>query len=113
MFNTTLDTEMYLMQHEQQRDHGASFIECYMKEYGASKQEACGEAWRQIANAWKDINTEYLRTTQVPTFVLEPALNLSRLIAILQEDDFTDSRKFLKNIITLLFVDSLNNTSCE
>uniref|UniRef100_M1BUD1 Caryophyllene/alpha-humulene synthase n=1 Tax=Solanum tuberosum TaxID=4113 RepID=M1BUD1_SOLTU len=27
-------------EHEQQREHGASFIECYMKEYRAPKQEA-------------------------------------------------------------------------
>ncbi|WMV48354.1 hypothetical protein MTR67_041739 [Solanum verrucosum] len=31
-------------EHEQQREHGASFIECYMKEYRASKQEAYAEA---------------------------------------------------------------------
>ncbi|KAG5588625.1 hypothetical protein H5410_049059 [Solanum commersonii] len=99
-------------EHEQQREHGASFIECYMKEYGASKQEAYVEAQRQIANAWKDINTDYLNATQVPTFVLEPALDLSRLANILQEDDFTDSQNFLKDMITLLFVDSVNSTSC-
>lgn len=83
-----------------------------MKEYGASKQEAYVEAQRQIANAWKDINTDYLHAIQVPTFVLEPALNLSRLVNILQEDDFTDSRNFLKDTITLLFVGSINSTSC-
>ncbi|KAG5568414.1 hypothetical protein H5410_064573 [Solanum commersonii] len=99
-------------EHEQQREHGASFIECYMKEYRASKQEAYVEARRQIANAWKHINTDYLHATQVPTFVLEPALNLSRLVDILQEDDFTDSQNFLKDTITLLFVDSVNSTSC-
>lgn len=99
-------------EHEQQREHGASFIECYMKEYRASKQEAYVEARRQIANAWKDINTDYLYAAQVPTFVLEPALNLSRIVDILQEDDFTDSQNFLKDTITLLFVDSVNSTSC-
>ncbi|KAG5588620.1 hypothetical protein H5410_049054 [Solanum commersonii] len=98
-------------EHEQQREHGASFIECYMKEYRASKQEAYAEARRQIANAWKDLNTNYLHATQVPTFALEPALNLSRLVDILQEDDFTDSQNFLKDTITLLFVDSVNSTS--
>ncbi|PHT62778.1 (E,E)-germacrene B synthase, partial [Capsicum annuum] len=98
-------------EHEQQREHEASFIECYMKEYRVSEQEACGEAWRQIANAWKDINAAYLRVTKVPTFVLEPALNLSRLVHILQKDDFTDSQSFLKDVITMLFVDSVYSTS--
>ncbi|KAG5588624.1 hypothetical protein H5410_049058 [Solanum commersonii] len=69
------------------------------------------EARRQIANAWKYISTDYLHATQIPTFVLEPALNLSRLIHILQEDDFTDSQNFLKDTITLLFVDFVNSAS--
>ncbi|CAN4120858.1 unnamed protein product [Withania somnifera] len=69
---------------EQQREHGASFVECYVKEYEASKEEAYAEIWKQIANAWKDINAECLRATQVPTFVLEPVVNLARLVEILQ-----------------------------
>ncbi|XP_016566183.2 sesquiterpene synthase 14b isoform X1 [Capsicum annuum] len=96
-------------EHEQQREHGASFVECYMKEYGASKQDAYAEIWKEIANAWKDINTEYLRATQVPTIVLEPAVNLARLVEILQGDDFTNSKYNLKDVISMLFVDSVMN----
>ncbi|XP_060181335.1 sesquiterpene synthase 14b-like [Lycium barbarum] len=99
-------------EHEQQREHGASFIECYMKEYGASKQEAYAEALKEITNAWKDLNAEYLRATEVPTIVLDPALNLARLVEILEGDDFTNSKNKLKDVITLLFVDSVNSTSC-
>ncbi|XP_059288200.1 sesquiterpene synthase 14b-like [Lycium ferocissimum] len=98
-------------EHEQQREHGASFIECYMKEYGASKQEAYAETWKEIANAWKDINAEYLRATELPTFVLDPALNLTRLVEILEGDDFTNSKNKLKDLITLLFVEFVNGTS--
>ncbi|KAH0739191.1 hypothetical protein KY290_037896 [Solanum tuberosum] len=36
---------------EQQRSHVASFIECYMKEHGVSKQEAYVEAQKKLANA--------------------------------------------------------------
>ncbi|XP_047264847.1 sesquiterpene synthase 14b isoform X2 [Capsicum annuum] len=97
------------IEHEQQREHGASFVECYMKEYGASKQDAYAEIWKEIANAWKDINTEYLRATQVPTIVLEPAVNLARLVEILQGDDFTNSKYNLKDVISMLFVDSVMN----
>ncbi|KAK4732880.1 hypothetical protein R3W88_025868 [Solanum pinnatisectum] len=45
---------------EQQRSHVASFIECYMKEYGVSKQEAYVEARKKLTNAWKDMNEEFL-----------------------------------------------------
>ncbi|KAG5568683.1 hypothetical protein H5410_064300 [Solanum commersonii] len=104
---------MYLMQHEQQREHGASFIECYMKEYRASKQEAYAEAQRQIANAWKDINNDYLHATQIPTFFLERFKSF-RLVDILQEDDFTGFTNSLKTqspccLLTLSIVHHVDN----
>ncbi|KAK6781271.1 hypothetical protein RDI58_023455 [Solanum bulbocastanum] len=43
-----LKDEIIGHEHEQQREHGASFIECYLKEYRASKQEAYAEARRQL-----------------------------------------------------------------
>ncbi|PHU21141.1 Germacrene C synthase [Capsicum chinense] len=48
---------------EQQRKHIASFIECYMKEYRASRQEANAEVEKNLTNAWKDMNTEFLHST--------------------------------------------------
>ncbi|KAG5601162.1 hypothetical protein H5410_032532 [Solanum commersonii] len=41
---------------EQKRAHIPSIIECYMKEYGASKEETYIEFQKEITNAWKDIN---------------------------------------------------------
>ncbi|KAH0640640.1 hypothetical protein KY285_037226 [Solanum tuberosum] len=60
---------------EQQRSHVASFIECYMKEYGISKQEAYVEARKKLTNAWKDINEEFLTPSEVPLFVLEQEIS--------------------------------------
>ncbi|KAG5601066.1 hypothetical protein H5410_032436 [Solanum commersonii] len=65
---------------EQERGHVASIIECYMKEYGASKQETYVKFQKEVTNAWKDINKEFFRSTEVPIFVLERALNFARVI---------------------------------
>uniref|UniRef100_A0A7N2MVS3 Terpene synthase metal-binding domain-containing protein n=1 Tax=Quercus lobata TaxID=97700 RepID=A0A7N2MVS3_QUELO len=43
---------------EQERGHVVLGIECYMKQYGVSKQEAHDEFRKQIMNAWKDKNKE-------------------------------------------------------
>nr|XP_016477108.1 PREDICTED: (E,E)-germacrene B synthase-like [Nicotiana tabacum] len=92
---------------EQQRGHVASFIECYMKEYGASKQEAYAAVDKEMANAWKDINTEFLRPSQVPTFVLERVINPTRLVIGFQESDFINTQGEYKDKITSLLVDSV------
>lgn len=96
------------MQFEQQRSHVASFIECYMKEHGVSKQEAYIEARKQLTNAWKDMNKEFLQLFQVPTVVLQLIMNFARLACIFKEGDFVNSRSEFKDMITMLFVKPLN-----
>ncbi|XP_059299096.1 (E,E)-germacrene B synthase-like isoform X3 [Lycium ferocissimum] len=94
---------------EQQRGHVASIIESYMKESGASKQEAYIEFQKEVTNAWKDINREFLHPTEVPMFVLERVLNLARVIDTLyqEKDGYTNSKGKLKDMINLLFVESV------
>uniref|UniRef100_M1AUP5 Cembratrienol synthase 2a n=1 Tax=Solanum tuberosum TaxID=4113 RepID=M1AUP5_SOLTU len=81
---------------EQERGHVASIIECYMKDYGASKQEAYIKFQKEITNAWKDINKEFFRSTEteVPMFVLERVLNFTRVIDTLykEEDGYTNAK---------------------
>ncbi|KAL6311283.1 hypothetical protein AAG906_013254 [Vitis piasezkii] len=48
------------------RGHVASGIECYMKQYGASEEEVYDEFQKQVVDAWRDINEEFLRPTVVP-----------------------------------------------
>ncbi|PHT45436.1 hypothetical protein CQW23_14594 [Capsicum baccatum] len=94
---------------EQQRGHVASIIECYMKEYGASKQEAYIKYHKEIINGWKDVNKELLRPTKVPMFVLERVLNFARVMDMLykEEDAYTNSKGKLKNMISMLLVESV------
>ncbi|KAB2006097.1 hypothetical protein ES319_D11G318200v1 [Gossypium barbadense] len=55
---------------ERERGHVSSAVECYMKQYGVSMQEAYDKLYKQINNAWKDINEEFLKPTAAPTSVL-------------------------------------------
>nr|XP_033508466.1 germacrene C synthase-like isoform X2 [Nicotiana tomentosiformis] len=95
---------------EQQRKHIASFIECYMKEFGGSKQDAYAEAQKKITNAWKNMNTDFLCSThdKVLTFVLELVINIARLAYIFKENDFASAQSEFKDKITLLFVEPVN-----
>nr|AAG41892.1 sesquiterpene synthase 2 [Solanum habrochaites] len=94
---------------EQERGHVASIIECYMKDYGASKQEAYAKFKKDVTNAWKDINKEFFRPTEVPMFVLERALNFTRVIDTLyqEEDEYTNAKGKLKNMIHSILIESV------
>lgn len=41
-----------------------------MREHGVSEHETEAELWKQVVEAWKDINVEFLYPTVVPTLVL-------------------------------------------
>ena len=47
-----------------------------MKQHGACKQEAYDELNKELANAWKDINKEFLKPTQLPCLFLHVFLIL-------------------------------------
>ncbi|KAF2285870.1 hypothetical protein GH714_008558 [Hevea brasiliensis] len=50
---------------EQNREHAPSSVECYMKQHGVSEEETVKLFREEIANAWKDINEEWLKPTQL------------------------------------------------
>nr|WCC60122.1 terpene synthase [Pityopsis ruthii] len=72
---------------EQERNHIASSIECYQKEFGASEEEACQFFSNQVEEAWKVINKESLRPTHVPFPLLMPVINLARVCDVLYKDN--------------------------
>ncbi|KAK7257303.1 hypothetical protein RIF29_31175 [Crotalaria pallida] len=90
---------------EQERGHVASALECYMKQYGVTKQDTIDEFQIQVISAWKDINEECLEPTQVPKPLLERVHNLSRVVDVLYKDrdGYTHSKGSTeKNIEALL-----------
>ncbi|KAG8387544.1 hypothetical protein BUALT_Bualt02G0032200 [Buddleja alternifolia] len=57
----------------------SSAVECYMKQNGASKEEAFGEIQKTIKKAWKDINQEFLHPTTMPIPILLRIINNARM----------------------------------
>ncbi|KAL2327941.1 hypothetical protein Fmac_021368 [Flemingia macrophylla] len=94
---------------EQKRKHVSSFLECYMNQYGESKDAAIRECQKRITNAWKDINEECLMPTHVPMPFLTRIFNLTCFIDVFykDEDNFTHSRGTMKSSIKALLIDSV------
>ncbi|KAA3472893.1 (+)-delta-cadinene synthase isozyme A-like [Gossypium australe] len=94
---------------EQERGHVSSAVECYMKQYGVSMQEAYDELNKEINDAWKDINEEFLKPTAAPTSALIRVLNLAKVIDLLYkgEDAYTQVGDSAKTSITALLIDSI------
>ncbi|RDX97679.1 putative terpene synthase 2, partial [Mucuna pruriens] len=92
---------------EQKRGHVSSFLECYMNEYGESREVAINECRKRITNAWKDINEECLRPTTVPMPFLTRVLNLSRFMDVIykDKDNYTHAGGIMKTYIKALLID--------
>nr|BBE32337.1 beta-caryophyllene synthase [Eleutherococcus sieboldianus] len=95
--------------HEVEHERGdvASAVECYMKQYGVTKQEVYIEFQKQITNAWKDMNQECLHPTTVTMPLLTVIFNMTRVINLLydEEDGYTNSNTRTKDFITSVLID--------
>ncbi|PPS18980.1 hypothetical protein GOBAR_AA01626 [Gossypium barbadense] len=93
---------------EQERGHVSSAVECYMKQHGVSMQEAYNEFYKQINNAWKDINEECLKpTAAAPRSALNRILNLARVMDLFHKDAYTHVGDAAKTNINALLIDSI------
>ncbi|CAA2990414.1 (-)-germacrene D synthase [Olea europaea subsp. europaea] len=81
-------------------------VECYIKEKGASKEDAFAVFQMQVMNAWKDINQECLNSDAVPMAVLLRVVNLTRVINLLYKDSdgYTNSKTKLKDFIMSILI---------
>ncbi|XP_028795948.1 probable terpene synthase 2 [Neltuma alba] len=91
---------------EQERGHVASGVECCMKQYRISEEEAYKILDKDIKNYWKDINEECLNNPHgVPKFVLGFVLNFAQGIEVVyenQEDRFTNGKSLKHYVVQLL-----------
>ncbi|TQD81052.1 hypothetical protein C1H46_033405 [Malus baccata] len=78
---------------EQEREHFASAVNCYMRKYGATEEEAIIELRRQVNNAWKDINEACLHPTAVAMPLLIRILNFARVMDVVYkcEDGYNNA----------------------
>ncbi|CAI9088756.1 OLC1v1023179C3 [Oldenlandia corymbosa var. corymbosa] len=96
---------------EQERGELASAVQCYMMQYGVSKEEAILELEKEITNAWKDVNQEWLlgSASGVSKIVLERIFNLARItyLTYKKEDWYTNSFSVTKDVIKSVLVDPI------
>ncbi|KAL5804317.1 hypothetical protein ACOSQ3_031117 [Xanthoceras sorbifolium] len=89
---------------EQKRQHVVSSIECYMKQdAGVSEEEVIKMFRKEIFNAWKDINQEFLKPTAAaaPMPILTRILNLSRVMNVIYKDDDGYTNSHVINTISI------------
>ncbi|CAI0375601.1 unnamed protein product [Linum tenue] len=91
---------------EQERGHAASSVECYMKEYGVSEEEAVECLWKMISECWKDIAEVYQRPTPLPVVLLDRFLHLTSSVNLFYDtDDRYTKSHLLKDHLASLFID--------
>ena len=78
-----------------------------MKDYNVTVPEAKEALFKQLSNAWKDINEEYMRPTFYPMCILLRVVNLSRATDFMYkgEDHYTNSHLMFKDVIRSLYID--------
>ncbi|KAJ4824317.1 hypothetical protein Tsubulata_047209 [Turnera subulata] len=91
---------------EQERGDVASAVECYMKQYEASKEEAYDEIDKLIELDWRHLNEEIFKETAIPKRILTIFLDYARVINLLWKDtdSFTKASTGTKDIIAALLV---------
>uniref|UniRef100_M4FGX6 Terpene synthase metal-binding domain-containing protein n=1 Tax=Brassica campestris TaxID=3711 RepID=M4FGX6_BRACM len=84
---TKLDAFEWLSSHpkirfEHKREHVATGIDCYMKQFCVSKERAVQVITNIVSNAWKDLNQELMRPHSFRFPFLIRIRNLSRVIDV-------------------------------
>ncbi|XP_022025245.1 (E)-beta-farnesene synthase [Helianthus annuus] len=102
--------DMATHKEEQERNHVASSVECYMKQYGISEEQTHELFTKLVEDSWKVINQESLRPTEVPRPLLMPPTNLARVCDVLytRGDDYNHAGKEMISHIKSLLVDRLS-----
>ncbi|KAL5764459.1 hypothetical protein ACOSP7_016822 [Xanthoceras sorbifolium] len=93
---------------EQKRQHVASAVECYIKQYGASREEAVGELNKMVQDIWKSVNEECMKPAIIPIRHLNLIVNNIRLTEVTYKDiDGYTNPDYLKTYITKFFIDPM------
>ncbi|XP_037497842.1 casbene synthase, chloroplastic [Jatropha curcas] len=95
---------------EQNRGHVASCIDCYMNQYGVSKEKAMEEIQKIATNEWKKVNEQLIMQSKevVSVGILMRIVNLVRLayVSYKHGDGYTDS-KHLKDYVKGIFLEPI------
>ncbi|TQD91280.1 hypothetical protein C1H46_023124 [Malus baccata] len=105
--------KLYPMHHareafeQNKKEHFVSAVNCYMKKYDTTEEEAIIELQRQVNNTWKDVNEACLQPTAVPMPQLIRILNFARVMDVVYkcEDGYTNPEGVLKDFIVSTLVE--------
>ncbi|KAL6204841.1 hypothetical protein ACLB2K_022108 [Fragaria x ananassa] len=94
---------------EQKRGHVSSAVECYMKEFGVTEEEASIGLCRQASDAWKDINESLLLPNAVSRTVLTRIHCITCAIDVVYKygDGYTAPDDTLKNLIASTLIEQV------
>jgi len=89
----------------------ASSVHCYMNDHGVTEQEACLKLSKIVADAWKDLNEECLKSCSAQKHLKMIAMNYARMIEVVykHEDNYTNPSGEMKENISMLLVQSIQD----
>ncbi|KAG7586503.1 Terpenoid cyclases/protein prenyltransferase alpha-alpha toroid [Arabidopsis thaliana x Arabidopsis arenosa] len=93
---------------EMKRGDIANGINCYMKQYRVTEEEACVEFEKRINHMSKVMNEEFLKAASfIPLQILRPVMNYGRLgdVCYKYGDGYTFAGEKIKDYIISLYVD--------
>ena len=82
-----------------------------MNNHGVTEQEACLKLRKIIADAWKDLNEECLKSCSTQKHLNMIAMNYARMseITYKHEDSYTNPSGKMKENISMLLVQSIQD----
>ena len=89
---------------DEEKDGHVLATDCYMKDYGVSREKTIEELLKMCENAWKDMTKESMIPAPVPMRLLTVAVNLSRIMEVMYKslDTYTNSSNLKHHVISLL-----------
>ncbi|KAL2943898.1 Alpha-copaene synthase [Bienertia sinuspersici] len=108
MKGSEISDTIWILQHEKERNHVATAVECYMKQFGTSEEETYKKIQFRMEEEWININQELLQPTiVVPMAIFNRVINLSRILFEyyqIDQDGYTMS-KYLEPKVAQVLVD--------
>ncbi|KAF8020236.1 hypothetical protein BT93_G0824 [Corymbia citriodora subsp. variegata] len=95
---------------EQERGHSPSSVECFVKQYKVTEEEAKEELRKRVVDAWKDMNEELHHLTVVPKLLPLRILNFARVFHVVyndEKDHYTHPGTKFKEHVTSLLINPL------
>ncbi|XP_075497794.1 germacrene A synthase-like [Primulina tabacum] len=93
---------------EKGRGQKSTGIDCYMKDYGVTMEEAMNKIEEMTTDAWKDVNEDFKRPFPCSKEVLMIILNITRVIDVIyknNEDGYTQPEKVIKPLIVAMYIE--------